>query len=360
MSQREVDPYKHVPWVDSTGRVRNYPEPQHSLFEGPLDELRYRQFIEENLGDNHMRARGGGKSNAATALAAQADAKDKPKLVKDQPFWYKWLIIIPVMAIVAVIGAKLAGYGFAAIYYDLVETTAWATNHWHSLVPADWLRHPIRDVMFEKMPAFAALQIIVYNFAKHWPRKAPNRLDRVEGLLRIPNSRIDDQGIVPLLLSPIWLLLYSGVGFALIMTGLWLFGHPAAYPPGWEITLVGLAASFVFGRRIAKGVAYHVQRIIIRERREDGKTKPAWWMLWPLRWRFEWNRDHPETAIKSSRRWQHYRLQRFTHHATLVAVALIGVFLIGQGFVILYQAAHGPIAWDAYWNAIKYGVTAWL
>lgn len=347
----EYDRYPEVGWVDRAGNVRHYPSgysPAELLRTSPDGLDPTGPLVDLTEPDPRERF---------TTLD-EVSPQDKPKLVKDQPFFYKWFVIIPVLAIVAAIGGKLAGYGFAAIYYDTIEL--FFKSGWHHLVPADWLRHPIRDVEFEKMAAFAAIQVIVYNFAKHWPRKPANRLDRIEGFLRVPNARIENQGLVPLILSPFWLLLYSGIGFAIFMTGLWVGGYTPAYPAGWLITLIGLFASFVFGRRIAKGVAYHGQRVIIRERIEDGRTRPAWWMLWPLRWRFEWNIAHPETRVKPNRRWKNYKLQRFVHHATLVLVLLAGLFLIGQGFVILYQAAHGPIAWGAAWNAIKYGVTAWL
>lgn len=340
MSQREVDPYAHIGWVDRAGNVRHYPSGYSPA------EL--------------MSASPDGPDPTGPLVDEPGSVRGKPKLVRDQPFWYKWLIIIPVMTIVAAIGAKLASYGFAAIYYNIFETSQWMVSHWHAFASNDFARHLVRDVMFEKMPAFAALQIVVYNFANHWPRKPANRLDRIEAFLRVPNARIDNQGVLSIILGIPYLLLYSGVGFAALVGSLYLAGYSPAYPASWLITLTGLFASWVFGRRVAKGLAYHTQRLIIRERREDGKTKPAWWMLWPLRWRFEWNVSHPETAIKPSRRWNNYKLQRALHRATKVALVLIAFGLVCQGFVILYQAAHGPIAWDAYWTAIKYGVTAWL
>jgi hypothetical protein len=72
------------------------------------------------------------------------------------------------------------------------------------------------------------------------------------------------------------------------------FASTASLLTTWQQPLLGFVRSFIGARMVVKGTASHFQRLIIKERLEGGRTRPAWWMyIFPfLHWRFDWERDH--------------------------------------------------------------------
>jgi hypothetical protein len=81
---------------------------------------------------------------------------------------------------------------------------------------------------------------------------------------------------------------------------------------------------------VVKGTAFHFQRLIIKERLEGGRTRPAWWMyLFPfLRWRFDWDRAHWHGELEQN---QHTVL----HRAILAMGIVVFAFLAYEGWHIL-------------------------
>jgi hypothetical protein len=272
--------------------------------------------------------------------------KDRPRLIKDEgPF--RRLFRRVTLLVVAAAGAWLAVRFYAGLYHVLTGLNAAQHDAYHAVFPVEWFRHLIVRDANEKVYAGATLQILVYYFASKWPRKAPNRWDQIEKHLGIVNQRLDDQGLIPLLLAPFWLLVYALPG-ELAVAGILFATHSNTNEPAtWQISIAGFTGSFIFGRRIAKGFAYHVQRLMIRERLEklayrnerrvarDKKprsmNRPSWWMLWPLRWRLEWIVQQGTGWMHRDRPWDHRRLQLALHGVTYLAIVAGVVYLTWRG-----------------------------
>src|SRR4029077_10103444 len=131
----------------------------------------------------------------------------------------------------------------------------------------------------------------------------------------------------------LWLPIYFLPGELAFAGLLKLGGANQAHPPNWQISAIGLAGSFFFGRRIAKGIAYHLQRIFIKERLENRKYSPAWWMVWPVRSRFRWEETSWDRS-RVNRLWRHHRIQRVVHMAPMLLLIAAVIFTTVQGFVI--------------------------
>jgi hypothetical protein len=88
--------------------------------------------------------------------------------------------------------------------------------------------------------------------------------------------------------------------------------------------------SFIGARMVVKGTASHFQRLIIKERLEGGRTRPAWWMyIFPfLHWRFDWERDHWHGELEQN---QHTA----AHRAILALCILLFALLAFEGWHIL-------------------------
>lgn len=269
---------------------------------------------------------------------------DRPVLVRDLSFARKWLWVRPILYLTAGLGGYLAVRGFVGLYFDATQLNEAENAAYHAIFHVDWIRHLIVRDATEKLFAFAAIQIIVYNFATKWPRKEPNKLDRIEHTLRIPNARAGEQGFIVLLLSPIWLIIYGLPGEFAFAGILKLFGLHQDHPASWQITLVGLAGSWVFGRRIAKGIAYQWQWWMIKERLETQSAighefSPGWWWSWTIKSRFRWEAAHWDRS-RMNRIWKHRRLQILVKRIPLILLVCVAVFLIAQGFWVLHDYAN--------------------
>lgn len=272
---------------------------------------------------------------------------DRPKLIRDLPWFYRYLVRLTLLAVAAA-GAYGAVRLYAGIYHALTGLTAWQNNAYHKLFPVDWFRHLIIRDANEKVLAGATLQALVYYFAQRWPRKAPTKWDRFEARLGIANARVDDQGLIVLLLAVFWLLVYALPGELAVAGTLWATGQNETNPPAWQISLVGFTGSLILGRRIAQGFAYHIQRIMIRERLENRamrnglreshgrspkKYRAAWWMLWPVRWRLQWTVRQGDFTANTP--WKHRRLQIAVHGVTYLAIVAGVVYLTWRGQQLL-------------------------
>jgi len=272
---------------------------------------------------------------------------DRPKLVRDLG-WFKRKLVTATLLLVAAAGAYGAVRTYAGLYHALTGLTPWQNTAYHRLFPVAWFRHLIIRDSNEKVYAGATLQVLVYNFASHWPRKAPGRWDLIEGRLGIANQRLDGQGVIVLLLAPLWLLIYALPGELAVAGVLWAAGQNETTPPTWQVSLVGFTGSLIFGRRIAKGFAYHIQRVQIREHLENRamrngiresqgkKAKPyraAWWMLWPVRQRLHWVVSRHE--FHKNEPWKHRRLQIAVHGFIYLAIVAGVVYLTWRGAQLL-------------------------
>ena len=271
----------------------------------------------------------------------------RPRLIEDLPKWQKRGVILLIL-VTGVVCAKVFRYWYVAFYYDVIELWRPITDGWHHLVSNSIVRHLYRDDG-EYVAAGVTAQIVAYYFAKHWPLKPVNLWDKVERALLVPNAKINYKHkalrVASLILTPLWVMVYATPGFAIGYYGLeyagkWTVGHSLnAVHPTWQVTVIGLFASFVMSRRVAKGFAHHIQKVIVAQRLERGKTGPAWWMhLFPtLKWRFQW--EQHRFHGKRERVWKHHRTQAVLRWSVKTLVICGVIFMIIQGHVILANAA---------------------
>jgi hypothetical protein len=265
---------------------------------------------------------------------------DRPVLVRDLPFWKKWFVVRPGLYLVAGIGGYLAFRLYAGVYHDATGLTTAQNNAYHNLFRNDWIRHLIIRDATEKAYVFTTIQVIVYNFATRWPRKTASKLDRIGRYLGIASPHIEEQGIPTLIVSSlIWLPIFFLPGELAFAGLLRLSGYNEVHPPNWQISAIGLAGSLFFGRRLAKGIAFHFQRIFIKEGLEtqsayDRPFKPAWWMVWPMRSRYRWVAESWDRNRKN-KVWKHHRLQLWVHRLPMALLVAAAIFLTVQGAIIL-------------------------
>jgi hypothetical protein len=273
-------------------------------------------------------------------------AQERPKLLSDEPGAARVVIVVALLAGTLVLG-HIVRYDYAAIYYNLLEIWRPITAGYHHLIPDATWRHEGRYAI-EGLYTGASVQIVFYNFARHWPPKRPGWLARwVCRPLLIPSQRLPEQTLWCLALSWFWMIVFAAPVFLL---GIWLLtishananqiGHAITLPVWlrgdqdlltvWQQPVLGFVCSFIGARTVVKGIAFHFQRLIIKERLEGGHTRPAWWMyLFPfLHWRFDWERA----------RW-HGELEQDQHtvkHRVILAMSiLLFAFLAYEGWYIL-------------------------
>jgi hypothetical protein len=278
---------------------------------------------------------------------------DRPKLLSDESPGRRVAVVLVLLVGTVVLG-HIVRYVYAAVYYNVLETWHPITAGYHHLIPNRTYRHEGRYAI-EGLYAGASVQIVFYNFARHWPPKRPGWFSRyVCRPLLIPNQRLPNQTLWCLALSWFWMIVFATPVFLL---GIWLLtishtnsnqiGQTFSLPTWihadqsllttWQQPVLGFACSFIGARTVVKGTAYHVQRLIIKERLEGGHTKPAWWMyLFPfLRRRFYWDREHWHGQLEQN---QHSVLHR----------AITGLFVLGIAFL----AVEG-------WHILTYLTPIW-
>ena len=194
-------------------------------------------------------------------------------------------------AVLALLGELIV----VAVYYLLFEVNPTITHLWHQAVPNSTLRHNIRNVGEGLLGGFLAQQV-VWNHYKR-PLRHPGWLDLQEARWHIPNLRVGRRLSVPqLLTAPLVALVYAVPGFLLALGVTALARHhqhtlhatlPALFPsldhaPGvshgvwprlqtlwtqnWDKKLMGLGASFVFGRRPMRAVFDDIQLRLVQRR----------------------------------------------------------------------------------------------
>ena len=272
--------------------------------------------------------------------------QERPRLLSDESGFKRVVIIVALLAGTFVLG-HIVRYVYAAIYYNVLEIWHPITRAYHHLIPNATWRHEGRYAI-EGLYTGASVQIVFYNFARHWPPKRPGWYARwVCRPLLIPNQRLPGQTLWCLALSWFWMIVFAAPVFLL---GIWLLtvsrtnsnqiGHTITLPlwlhadqsllATWQQPVLGFVCSFVGARMVVKGTASHFQWLIIKERLEGGHTRPAWWMyLFPfLHWRFDWERDHWHGQLEEN---QHTA----AHRIILALSILLFAFLAYEGWHIL-------------------------
>lgn len=292
------------------------------------------------------------------AAAAATARRYEPPAPLTNPLRHplRWLAITAVSLVAAVVFAHLGALFITGLYYLLFEVNSSAAAWWHSVIPDAALRHTIRDVA-EGLYGGAVAQQLVWNPFKsrrtRYLAKPMNRLDRLEDLLRVPNLRSGrDLSFwqIPYALV-IWAPVYGSVGFtvtylldSVIRRDIAVLQHTALAlssrasmwqrtasmdTSDWDMKVMGLAASFCFGRRPLRKVfdgiqLWFAERQVIRHR-------PVRW-YYPPTFRARCAQVSAKVSAGqaiSPRR--HGRLQ-----AVLMVITLVGVaVLIALGYYVL-------------------------
>jgi hypothetical protein len=273
----------------------------------------------------------------------------------------RWLRLTLISVIAALVLAHIGALDITGLYYAVFEWNRHVTAWWHSLVPNSNLRHSIRDVA-EGFYGGVIAQFLVWNaFKRHrvkYLSKPMTRLDRIEDALRIPNLRSPRKLAfwqIPYALL-LWAPLYGSVGFlvtyfldatlrhdfTILRTTVVNLGPHASLwrrtetidTSNWDKKVMGLAASFFFGRRPLRKVFDGVQLWFAERHVASGK---------PLRW------YHPPTfrarctdvAAEVAAREITVTDRYGSLQTVLVVIALIpAAVFAGLGFYVLTFIAH--------------------
>jgi hypothetical protein len=268
----------------------------------------------------------------------------------------RWLGITFLSVLIALVLAHIGSLMIAGLYYALFEWNRHMTHWWHSFISDSGLRHAIRDVA-EGFYGGAIAQQLVWNaFRRHTVRyrhKPMSRFDRIEDFLRIPNLRSPRKlsfWQIPYALL-LWAPLYGSVGFLVVyfldgairhdftilqhsISG--LSRHPSLWQraesidsSNWDKKLMGLAASFFFGRRPLRRVFDGVQLWFAQRHVASGK---------PMRWFYPPTfRARCNDVAEQVQAGQVTVSDRYaTVQAVLLTAALVPVVVFaGLGFYVL-------------------------
>ena len=217
--------------------------------------------------------------------------------------------------------------------------------HW-----TQW-RHLIRNVGEGLLGGILA-QTIVWNHFKVKPRPR-NRIDHIEIALHIPNLK-DDRRLSggQLLALPMLVIIFAIPGFAIGYGVSHLIQHGIAHVHIHQIShnsvieslwtgkvsqkVVGLFASFVFGRRVGRGVYDDLQLFFAERRHVLGKPLVFYHRLVPT-FEARYNSvsaDAARDAIGQRSRWLTW---------ALAATIPIGIGLAGFGYYVLAYIATGKV-----------------
>jgi hypothetical protein len=268
----------------------------------------------------------------------------------------RWLGITFLSALIALVLAHIGSLVISGLYYALFEWNSSMTHWWHSLIANAGLRHAVRDVA-EGFYGGAIAQQLVWNaFRRHTVRsraKPMNRVDRIEHALGIPNLRSPRKlsfWQIPYALL-LWAPLYGSVGFFVVYfldgavrheltllqhTVSGLGPHASLWQKiasidssNWDKKLMGLAASFFFGRRPLRKVFDGVQLWFAQRHVASGR--PMRW-YYPPTFRARCN----DVAEQVQAGLATVSDRHATAQAVLLAAALVPVVVFaGLGFYVL-------------------------
>jgi hypothetical protein len=196
-------------------------------------------------------------------------------------------------------------------------------------------------------------QAIVWNHYRVKP-KPKNRVDKLEIALHIPNLK-DDRRMSggQILALPLLVLVYAIPGFAIGAGVAHLLQHDLAHVHLHQVSadavvqslwtskvsqkVVGLFASFVFARRVGRGVYDDVQLFFAERRRARGKPLAFYHKLVPTfaaRYNGISSQDAAAAAINLRDRWA---------TPILIASIPIGIALAAFGYYVLAYIATGKV-----------------
>jgi hypothetical protein len=227
-----------------------------------------------------------------------------------------------------------------------VHVALLSKGHW-----AQW-RHLIRNVG-EGLLGGVLAQGIIWNHFKVKPRRR-NRVDDLEISLHIPNLKDDRRTSAwQLLALPLLVLIYAIPGFAIGAGVSRLIQHSIAHVHIHQVSsdvviqslwtskvaekIVGLFASFVFARRVGRGVYDDLQLFFAERRRARDRPLVFYHRLVPTfeaRYNSIASAEAAREAIGKRGRWA----------TVILAVSIpVGIALAGFGYYVLAYIATGKV-----------------
>ena len=226
-----------------------------------------------------------------------------------------------------------------------VHLKLFSAAHWR-----EW-RHLIRNVG-EGLLGGVLGQAIIWNHYKVKP-KPRGRIDRFEIALHIPNLKDDrPTSAWQMLMLPLLVLIYAIPGFAIGAVVAHLIQHGVAHVHVHQVSsvavvrslwtanvpekVIGLFASFVFARRVGRGVYDDVQLFFAERRHAAGKPLARYHRLVPS-FEARYNGVGESRAASGGGgtargRWASW---------ILVASIPVGIVLAGFGYYVLAYIATG-------------------
>jgi hypothetical protein len=268
------------------------------------------------------------------------------------------LVLVHIGTLIVVALYYLAFQTIPGVKYDWDHLLTGGLHFWGARVhltllsPAHWAqwRHLIRNVG-EGLLGGVLGQAIIWNHFKHRP-KPLNRVDRIEIALHIPNLKDNRRTSGwQLMALPVLVLVYAIPGFAIGAGVARLIQHGLAHVHLHQVSsdaviqslwtgnlsqkIVGLFASFVFARRVGRGVYDDVQLFYAERRRAAGKPLAAYHKLVPTfaaRYNGVSSQEAAAQAVGERDRWATW---------LLVGSIPIGIALAAFGYYVLAYIATG-------------------
>ena len=279
--------------------------------------------------------------------------KNKALLVVD------WLVLVHVGTLIVVALYYLAFQTIPGIKYDWDHLLTGGLHFWGLhihlalLSKAHWAewRHLVRNVG-EGLLGGVLGQAIIWNHFKVKP-KPRSRVDKLEIALHIPNLKDSRRTSGwQLLALPLLVLVYAIPGFAIGAGVSHLIQHGLAHVHLHQVSsdavvqslwtgsvsqkVIGLFASFVFARRVGRGVYDDMQLLFAERRRAAGKPLVFYHRLVPT-FEARYNSVSAEAAAAA--------IVKHDRWATWILIALIpvGIGLAAFGYYVLAYIATGKV-----------------
>jgi hypothetical protein len=279
--------------------------------------------------------------------------KNKALLVVD------WLVLAHVGTLIVVALYYLAFQTIPGVKYDWDHLLTGGLHFWGLHVHlallskahwAEW-RHLVRNVA-EGLLGGVLGQAIIWNHFKVKP-KPRSRVDKLEIALHIPNLKDNRRTSAwQMLALPLLVLVYAIPGFAIGAGVSHLIQHGLAHIHLHQVSsdavvqslwtrsvsqkVVGLFASFVFARRVGRGVYDDVQLFFAERRRAAGKPLVFYHRLVPT-FEARYNSVSAEDATAA--------VGRHDRRATWILIGSIpvGLGLAALGYYVLAYIATGKV-----------------
>jgi len=171
----------------------------------------------------------------------------------------------------------------AALYFIFFETNADVTAAWHALISVSYIRHAVRNVLFEGFAGGLVAHGFIWNRYKkgavYWAEPAPRWKIRCAPLLALPFALpgfFVAMGLAVLLrhnashFAGIVSYLHAHTPHNTYSGSLWTRVE-ALWTDNFDQKLMGYGAALFFGRRPMKPLYDAIQTRFVRERIEHGK-----------------------------------------------------------------------------------------